>query len=147
MSLANPEAKMSKSEIDDPGRITLMDPPDVIMRQFKRAVTDCDACVRYDPENKKGIANLMTIYASCTGKTFPEIEKEFDGRGYGEFKSAVGEAVVSLLTPIREEAERLMKDKAYLESVCKNGAEKASYIANKTLRKVYKKVGFVAKVN
>ncbi len=146
MSLANPEAKMSKSENDDPGRITLMDPPDVIMRQFKRAITDCDACVRYDPENKKGIANLMTIYAACTGKTFPEIEKEFDGKGYGDFKAAVGEAVVSLLTPIREESARLMKDKAYLETVCKEGAEKASYIANKTLRKVYKKVGFVAKV-
>ena len=147
MSLANPEAKMSKSENDDPGRVTLMDPPDLIMRQFKRAVTDCDACVRYDPENKKGISNLMTIYSACTGKSFAEIEKEFDGRGYGEFKPAVGEAVVSLLSPIREEAARLMKDKAYLESVCKDGAEKASYIANKTLRKVYKKVGFAAKVN
>ena len=147
MSLANPEAKMSKSENDDPGRITLMDPPDVIMRQFKRAITDCDACVRYDPETKKGISNLMTIYSACTGKTFPEIEKEFDGRGYGDFKAAVGEAVVAMLTPIREEATRLLKDKAYLDTVLKNGAEKASYIANKTLRKVYKKVGFVAKVN
>ena len=147
MSLANPEAKMSKSENDDPGRVTLMDSPDVILRQFKRAVTDCDACVRYDPENKKGIANLMTIYAACTGKTFPEIEKEFDGQGYGVFKAAVGEAVVELLRPIREETVRLLADKAYLESVCKNGAEKAGYIANKTLRKVYKKIGFVAKSN
>ena len=145
MSLANPEAKMSKSENDDPGRVTLMDPPDFIMRQFKRAITDCDACVRYDPENKKGISNLMTIYAACTGKSFAEIETEFDGKGYGDFKSAVGEAVVGMLSPIREEAGRLMKDKAYLEAVCKNGAEKAGYIANKTLRKVYKKVGFVAK--
>lgn len=145
MSLANPEAKMSKSENEDPGRVTLMDPPDVILRQFKRAITDCDACVRYDPVNKKGISNLMTIYAACTGKTFPEIEKEFDGRGYGEFKLAVGEAVVAMLNPIREESTRLIKDKAYLETVCKTGAEKASYIANKTLRKVYKKVGFVAR--
>ncbi|MBQ1372449.1 MAG: tryptophan--tRNA ligase, partial [Oscillospiraceae bacterium] len=121
--------------------------PDTIMRLFKRAVTDCDACVRYDPENKKGVSNLMTIYAASTGKSFDEIEKEFDGRGYGDFKLAVGESVVELLQPIREEASRLLKDKAYLESVCKNGAEKAEYIANKTLRKVYKKVGFVAKFN
>ena len=82
---------------------------------------------------------------ACTGKTFEEIEAEFDGKGYGAFKPAVGEAVVETLRPIREESERLLKDKAYLESVYKAGAEKASYIANKTLRKVYKKVGFVAK--
>ena len=145
MSLANPEAKMSKSENDDPGRVTLMDSPETIMRLFKRAITDCDASVRYDPENKKGISNLMTIYSAATGKTFPEIEKEFDGLGYGAFKQAVGESVVELCRPIREETTRLLKDKAYLESVCKQGAEKASYIANKTLRKVYKKVGFVAK--
>ena len=87
----------------------------------------------------------MTIYSAATGKTFPEIEREFDGKGYGDFKAAVGETVVDLLRPIREEATRLLADKAYLETVCKNGAEKASYIANKTLRKVYKKVGFVAK--
>ena len=146
-SLANPEAKMSKSENDDPGRVTLMDSPDTIMRLFKRAVTDCDACVRYDPENKKGVSNLMTIYAACSGKSFPEIEAEFEGRGYGDFKLAVGEAVVELLRPIREEASRLLMDRSYLETVCKNGAEKAEYIANKTLRKVYKKVGFVAKFN
>ena len=145
MSLANPESKMSKSEDDDPGRVTLMDSPEVIMRQFKRAVTDCNACVRYDPENKKGISNLMTIYSSATGKSYAEIEREFEGRGYGDFKTAVGESVVELLRPIREQASLLMKDKGYLESVCKNGAEKAGYIANKTLRKVYKKVGFVAK--
>ena len=145
MSLADPTSKMSKSENDDPGRVTLMDPPEFILKQFKRAVTDCDACVRFDPENKKGISNLMTIYSSATGKSFDEIEREFDGQGYGSFKAAVGEAVVELLRPIREEASRLMKDKAYLESVCKQGAEKASYVANKTLRKVYKRVGFVAK--
>lgn len=145
MSLANPEAKMSKSENEDPGRVSLMDSPETIMRLFKRAITDCDAEVRYDPENKKGIANLMTIYSSATGKTFPQIEAEFAGQGYGAFKTAVGESVVEMLRPIREEASRLIADKAYLETVCKNGAEKASYIANKTLRKVYKKVGFVAK--
>jgi len=147
MSLTNPTAKMSKSENEDTGRITLMDPPEVIMRQFKRAITDSDTenCVRYDRENKPGVSNLMTIYSACTGKTYQQIEEEFAGCGYGKFKPAVGETVVETLRPIREEASRIMKDKAYLESVCKAGAEKASYVAEKTLRKVYKKVGFVGR--
>ena len=117
------------------------------MKQFKRAITDSDTenCVRYDKENKPGVANLMTIYSSVTGKSFEEIEAEFAGCGYGKFKPAVGEAVVELLRPIREEATRLMKDKAYLESVYRDGAQKAGYVAEKTLRKVYKKVGFVAR--
>ena len=145
MSLGNPDNKMSKSDPD--GCVFLMDKPEDIMRKFKRAVTDSDTenCVRYDPTNKPGVANLMTIYSAVTGKSFDEIEQEFAGKGYGAFKPAVGEAVVETLRPIREESERLLKDKAYLESVYKAGAEKASYIANKTLRKVYKKVGFVAK--
>ena len=145
MSLADPTSKMSKSEDDDPGRVTLMDKPEDIMRLFKRAVTDCDNCVRYDAENKKGISNLMTIYSAVTGKSYSEIEAEFAGHGYGDFKAAVGESVVELLRPIREETTRLLADKAYLQSVCESGAQKASYIAEKTLRKVYKKVGFVAR--
>jgi tryptophanyl-tRNA synthetase len=147
MSLTNPGAKMSKSENEDTGRVLLMDPPEVIMKQFKRAITDSDTenCVRYDKENKPGVANLMTIYSAVTGKTYEEIENEFVGKGYGAFKPVVGEAVVEHLRPIREESLRLMKDKAYLESVYRAGAEKASYVAEKTLRKVYKKVGFVAK--
>ena len=115
------------------------------MRLFKRAITDCDNCVRYDPEQKKGISNLMNIYSAATGKTYAEIEAEFAGKGYGDFKKTVGEAVVELLRPIREEATRLLADKAYLQSVCESGAQKASYVAEKTLRKVYKKVGFVAR--
>ena len=117
------------------------------MKQFKRAITDSDTenCVRYDKEQKPGVANLMTIYSAVTGKTYEEIENEFIGKGYGAFKPVVGEAVVEHLRPIREESLRLMKDKAYLESVYRAGAEKASYVAEKTLRKVYKKVGFVAK--
>jgi tryptophanyl-tRNA synthetase len=99
--------------------------------------------VRYAPETKPGVANLMSIYASCTGKSFPEIEAEFAGKGYGVFKPAVADAVIETLRPIREESERLIRDKAYLESVYRAGAEKASSIASKTLRKVYKKVGFV----
>ena len=147
MSLTNPVAKMSKSENEDTGRILVMDSPDTIMRQFKRAITDSDTenCVRYDKENKPGVSNLMSIYSACTGKTFEQIENEFVGCGYGKFKPAVGEAVVETLRPIREEATRIMKDKAYLESVYRDGAEKAGYVAEKTLRKVYKKVGFVAK--
>ena len=147
MSLTNPAAKMSKSENEDTGRVLLMDSPEVIMRQFKRAITDSDTenCVRYDKEKKPGVSNLMTIYSSVTGKSFEEIEQEFAGQGYGKFKPAVGEAVVEALRPIREESARLMKDKAYLEKVYRDGAEKASYVAEKTLRKVYKKVGFVAR--
>ena len=147
MSLTNPTAKMSKSENEDTGRVTLMDDPAFIMKQFKRAVTDSDTerCVRYDPENKPGVANLMTIYAAVTGKSFAEIEAEFDGKGYGAFKPCVGEAVVETLRPIREEATRILADKGYLESVYRAGAEKASWVAEKTLRKVYKKVGFIAR--
>ena len=147
MSLVSPENKMSKSDKDPNGTVYLLDQPDVIMRKFKKAVTDSDTerCVRYDLANKPGVSNLMSIYSACTGKTFEAIEAEFEGQGYGAFKPAVGEAVVETLRPIREESERLLKDKAYLETVYKAGADKASYIANKTLRKVYKKVGFVAK--
>ena len=147
MSLTNPTAKMSKSENEDTGRVLLMDDPAVIMKQFKRAITDSDTenCVRYDKENKPGVANLMTIYSAVTGKSYEQIENEFAGKGYGAFKPAVGEAVVETLRPIREEAQRLLKDKAYLESVYRDGAQKASYVAEKTLRKVYKKVGFIAK--
>ena len=147
MSLTNPLAKMSKSENEDTGRVLLMDDPAYIMKQFKRAITDSDTenCVRYDKENKPGVANLMTIYSAVTGKTFEEIETEFAGQGYGAFKPKVGEAVVETLRPIREETQRLLKDKAYLETVYREGAQKAGYVAEKTLRKVYKKVGFLAK--
>ena len=145
MSLNAPESKMSKSLPE--GCVFLMERPEDIQRKFKRAITDSDTenCVRFDPENKPGVSNLMSIYAATTGKTFEEIEQEFAGMGYGKFKPAVGEAVIETLRPIREETQRLLKDKAYLESVYRDGAQKASYVAEKTLRKVYKKVGFVAK--
>lgn len=145
MSLSEPEKKMSKSDSESDSPVYITDSPDTIMRAFKRAVTDSDTCVKYDPVNKKGISNLMTIYSSATGRSFEQIEDEFSGRGYGDFKPVVGEAVVELFRPIREETERLLGDKAYLESVYKKGAERAAYTANKTLRKVYKKVGFVAR--
>ena len=143
MSLTSPENKMSKSDKDPGGCVYLLEKPEDIMRSFRKAVTDSDTCVRYDSKNKPGVSNLMTIYAAATGKTFDEIEKEFEGRGYGDFKPAVGEAVVEMLRPIREETERILGDKSYLESVYREGAERASYVAEKTLRKVYKKVGFI----
>ena len=145
MSLSAPESKMSKSMPE--GCVFLMEKPEDIQRKFKRAITDSDTenCVRFDPENKPGVANLMSIYSAVTGLSFAEIEAEFAGKGYGAFKPVVGEAVIEHLRPIREEASKIMKDKAYLESVYRSGAEKASYVAEKTLRKVYKKIGFVAK--
>ena len=142
MSLGNPENKMSKSDPD--GCVFLMDKPEDIMRKFKRAVTDCETAVKYDKENKAGISNLLTIYCAATGKTLQEAEAEFEGQGYGVFKPAVGEAVVELLRPIREESQRIMDDKAYLESVYQDGAERARRLALKTLSKVQRKVGFVA---
>ena len=145
MDLLDPMSKMSKSDEAGAGVVYLMDKPEDIMRKFKRAVTDSDTenCVRYAPEEKPGVANLMSIYSGCTGKSYAEIESEFAGRGYGDFKKYVGEAVVEMLRPIREESQRLIADKAYLESVYRAGAEKASRTAYRTLRKVYKKVGFV----
>lgn len=145
MGLGNPTSKMSKS--DPNGCVFLMEKPEDIARKFKRAITDSDTenCVRFDPENKPGVSNLMNIYSAVTGKSFDEIEREFAGQGYGVFKPAVGDAVIETLRPIREEATRLLNDKAYLCSVYTEGAQKASVIARKTLRKVYKKVGLVEK--
>ena len=147
MDLLDPHSKMSKSDEIGNGRVCLMDKPEDIARKFKRAVTDSDTenCVRYDPENKPGVANLMSIYAAVTGESFEQIEAEFAGKGYGAFKPAVGDAVIETLRPIREEAQKIMADKAYLDALCKDGAERASRIAEKTLRKVYKKVGLVAR--
>lgn len=145
MGLGNPTSKMSKS--DPNGCVFLMEKPEDIARKFKRAITDSDTenCVHFDPANKPGVSNLMNIYSAVTGKSFDEIEREFEGQGYGVFKPAVGDAVIETLRPIREEATRLLADKTYLCSVYTEGAQKASVIARKTLRKVYKKVGLVEK--
>ena len=142
MSLAEPQQKMSKSDENQNAVVYILDSKDDIMRKFKRAVTDSDSVVRYS-EDKPGISNLMTIYRAFTGKSFEEIEREFDGRGYGDFKLAVGEACADGLTPVREEFARLIKDKAHLEEVMKAGAEEASYYARRTLSKVRRKIGFV----
>ena len=145
MGLGNPTSKMSKS--DPNGCVFLMEKPEDIARKFKRAITDSDTenCVHFDPANKPGVSNLMNIYSAVTGKSIDEIEREIEGQGYGVFKPAVGDAVIETLRPIREEATRLLNDKAYLCSVYTEGAQKASVIARKTLRKVYKKVGLVEK--
>ena len=143
MSLTSPEKKMSKSDKDPNGCVYMLEKPEDIMRKFKKAVTDSEACVRFDPANKPGVSNLMQIYAVATGKSFETIEQEFAGHGYGDFKQAVGESVVELLRPIREETERLLADKTYLESVYRAGAENAAYVATRTLNKVFKKVGFL----
>lgn len=145
MSLQEPTKKMSKSDENPNASIYLMDDPDTIIRKFKRAVTDSDNEIRYS-EEKPGIRNLIDIYSSATGKTIPEIEKEFASSGYGDFKLAVGEAVVSLLKPIQDKFAELSKDKAYINSIIKNNADKANYYANKTLRKVQKKVGFPERI-
>ena len=145
MSLTTPTSKMSKSDKDQNGCVYMLEKPEDILRKFKKAMTDSDACVRFDPENKPGVSNLMQIYSVATGRDYAAIEAEFAGQGYGSFKTAVGESVVELLRPIREETERLLADKAYLESVYRAGAEKAAYVANRTLSKVYKKVGFLAR--
>ncbi len=143
-SLTNPSAKMSKSDDDDNGTVNLLDPRDVVIRKFRKAVTDSEACVRYAP-GKDGINNLMSIYSAVTGKSFEDIEKEFDGKGYGDFKLAVGEAVSDMLAGIQDKYKVYTSDRAQLEAIYRQGADRARYIANKTLTKVYKKVGLIAK--
>ena len=141
-SLQDPLKKMSKSDENPKSYISMLDEPNVIMKKIKSAVTDSEACVRY-AEGKDGINNLMTIYSCCTGKSYDEIEKEFDGKGYGDFKTAVGEAVVKELEPIQTKYKELINEKKYLEECMKNGAEMATRISQRTLDKVMKKVGFL----
>ena len=143
MSLADPTKKMSKSDENVNAVVYILDTKDDIVRKFKRAVTDSDTRVAYG-EGKDGVNNLMTIYSCFTGKSFDEIEREFEGKGYGDFKLAVGEVCADELAPVRAEFTRLMADKAYLEEVMKNGADEAAYFARKTLSKVKRKVGFTS---
>ena len=139
-SLSDPTKKMSKSEAGD-GTIFILDPKDVIIKKIKRAVTDSGSEVRY-AEGKDGINNLMNIYSAITGKTNDEIEKEFEGKGYGDFKLAVGEVVADCLGKLQDEYNRYITDKDYINGILNEGAEKANYLARKTLSKVYRKVGF-----
>lgn len=146
MSLQEPGKKMSKSDENNNASVYLMDDKDTIIRKFKKAVTDLENCVRYDPEKQPGICNLLDIYCTCTGKSISEAEQEFAGRGYGDFKLAVGETVWNTLQPVQERFQELSSDKAYIDSIIKNNAEKANYYAAKTLRKVQKKVGFPERI-
>lgn len=142
MSLQDPQKKMSKSDDNPNAFISILDGRDTIIKKCKRAVTDSETLVAYR-EGKDGVNNLMTIYSSVTGKSFEEIEREFEGKGYGDFKLAVGEAVADHLKPVQENFERLYADKGYLKEVYTEGAQKAAGIAKRTLDKVYKKIGFI----
>ena len=143
MSLQEPTRKMSKSDPEET-YISLLDPKDVIRKKFRRAVTDSDNRIAFDAENKPGVTNLMSILSTLTGKTMDEIVAEYDGKGYGVFKDAVADVVIENLEPIQAEYARIRADKAYLEEIMTDGAERASHIAHKTMLKVRKKVGLAA---
>ncbi|MFI3201219.1 MAG: tryptophan--tRNA ligase [Eubacteriales bacterium] len=145
MSLQDPEKKMSKSDENPNASIFLMDDTDTIIRKFKRAVTDSNAQIQYN-EEQLGIRNLIDIYCACTGKISEEVVLEFEGKGYGDFKLAVGESVASMLQPVQKRYEELLTEKEYINSIIKENGEKANYYALKTLRKVQKKVGFPEKI-
>ena len=140
MSLADPTKKMSKSDENKNATILLLDDRDTIIRKFMRSVSDFASEVRFS-EDKPGVSNLMSIYGCVTGKTMEEIEREFDGKGYGDFKLAVGEAVADELEPLQKRYDELMKDKSYIDQCIKTNDERAAYVAGKTLRKVHKKIG------
>ena len=140
MSLQEPTRKMSKSDPEDT-YIAILDPADVIRKKLRRAVTDCDAEVRFDPENKPGVSNLMSILSALGGQSMEQIAADFEGKGYGAFKDAVADVVIETLSPIQKKYEEISADKAYLEAVMKDGDERASQLAMRTMRKVHKKVG------
>ena len=144
MSLQEPTRKMSKSDADD-SFISILDGPDAVRRKIRRAVTDSDGEIRFDPENKPGVSNLLSILCALTGETIDSLAESFADKGYGDLKSAVTDATIETLVPIQTRFNQVMADKAYLESVYRAGAEKASYVANRTVSKVYKKVGFLAR--
>ena len=143
MGLQNPTAKMSKSSQDPMDKILLTDTPDEIRKKFKKAVTDSENCVRYDKENKPGVSNLMGIYGIIKGKSMEEVEKEFEGQGYGFFKTAVAEAVVERLEPLQKRYNELLENPEELMAICEKGKKKAEERANKVVKDVYKKVGLV----
>ena len=138
----SPTFKVPKSAENVNGSVFLSDDKDTIIRKFKRAVTDSDIQIKFDPESKAGVSNLLSIYSAFTGKSITEAEADFAGKGYGDLKLAVGEAVADRLAPIQAEQARLLADKEYLNGILRSGAERASRAAGKTLAKVYKKIGF-----
>lgn len=140
--LLDPSKKMSKSAENPNGSVFMTDDRDTVIRKFRRAVTDSESLIKYDPVNKAGVSNLLAIYTAFSGKSIEEAEREFDGKGYGDFKLAVGETVADKLTPVQAEQKRILNDRAHLQGVLAAGAEKAFKVARKTLSKVYKKIGF-----
>ena len=144
MSLQDPTQKMSKSDPNPNGYVAIMDDPSVILKKFKRAVTDSDGLIQFDPVNKPGVSNLLAIYTTFTGKTLPEAEAEFEGKGYGHLKTAVADAVIEELTPIQNEFKRLVSDEAYIRRIMEDGAEQARIAAAATLAKAYHAMGFDA---
>ena len=144
MSLQEPTRKMSKSDSED-SFIGVLDTPDVIRRKYRRAVTDSEACVRFDPENQPGVSNLLSIICALSGESMESVVASFEGKGYGDLKAAVTDVTIETLSPIQAEFSRIMKDKKYMESVYRQGAERAGYLAERTLQKFMKKIGYVAK--
>ena len=143
-SLSDPLKKMSKSDVED-SFISVLDTPDVIRRKYRRAVTDSDACIRFDPENKPGVSNLLSIICALTGESMDAVVAELEGKGYGDLKSRVTDVTIETLAPIQAEYARIIKDKAYMESVYRAGAERAGRLADRTLQKFMKKIGYVPK--
>ena len=141
MSLQDPSRKMSKSDPEE-CFISLLDDPDTVRRKIKRAVTDSDGAIRYDPENKPGVSNLLSIMTSLTGESIESVCAEMEGKGYGELKTRTSDAIIAALDPLQAEYKRLIADRQYLLDILLSGAERANYIATKTLRKVQKKIGF-----
>ena len=144
MSLQEPTRKMSKSDAED-SFISVLDTPDIIRKKYRRAVTDSDACIRFDPEGKPGVSNLLSIICALSGESMDDVVAGLEGKGYGELKSRVTDVTIETLAPIQAEYARIIKDKAYMESVYRAGAERASRLAERTLQKFMKKIGYVAK--
>ena len=144
MSLQDPKRKMSKSDPDD-CFISMLDGPDVVRRKLRRAVTDSESEIRFDAENKPGVSNLLAMLCALTGESMDHAVESFAGKGYGDLKSAVADAIVATLEPIQADYNRYMSDKAYLETVYRQGAERAGRMAERTLSKAMKKIGFIAK--
>ena len=144
MSLQDPKRKMSKSDPDD-CFISMLDGPDVVRRKLRRAVTDSESEIRFDAENKPGVSNLLAMLCALTGESMDHAVESFAGKGYGDLKSAVADAIVATLEPIQADYNRYMSDKAYLETVYRQGAERAGHMAERTLSKAMKKIGFIAK--
>ena len=143
-SLSEPTKKMSKSDVED-SFISVLDTPDIIRKKYRRAVTDSDACIRFDPENKPGVSNLLSIICALSGESMEDVVASLEGKGYGDLKARVTDVTIETLAPIQAEYARIIKDKAYMENVYRTGAQKAGYLAERTLQKFMKKIGYVQK--